>query len=1156
MSQPIEESRLVHYLARRVTGRAAGKSAQNCTHNPPRDVYFVGSLRPSYVAPARPGRRQPFLDDLMSKLAPHAFGAEFSLRTTGRSPRLKVTLEWTCYYRVFPDLEEQRAHQRYLAPAVASSGDAATTTDVDDQEDDADAPARRRRTQTDVLFQRFRAIRCSCHAVVPLRYGPRGWNADSDALQTAALAELERARGVVKSDAMHLRTGRDPDTRVRIPPQALADEAAYSAFRATLRQPVVPPWTWTTSVEFVTRGTEHECTVFITATNDSQIDTRSWHTDGFFFDVRATVGFADARPIPFVLETTPEGFRFDRNVWGRGFNCGLLRDHTSEQGEVLRTVNAPEYQQRRYTTRTEPPARFEDLSSDPLRVLADVRNAMSAYRETWEAEARRFAAVDQSWQDNHAREYAVDRAKFEAEIERFTRGVQLVADDQDIALAFRLTNEAFARSGRLTGKTEWRLFQLVFLVTQLAGFRALEAPHADIDDRRVVDIIYFPTGGGKTEAYLAAVVFHCFYDRIRGKTAGVTAWTRFPLRLLTLQQMQRVADVIGSAELVRREHKDRRLSGGGVDGFAVGYFVGQEATPNEITPPRERADPEPNWSIANDEAERQRWKKIVRCPSCGTPSVRVDFDPVAVRVLHKCANPRCGFPNGIVPVYIVDNEIYRYLPCVVVGTIDKLAGLGNQRKLSMVLGDVTGRCVVHNYYSSKCCQKDCADPKRLRSGPPSGISGPTLFVQDELHLLKEGLGTFDGHYETFLQTLLQRRGQREPVKIVASSATIEAFERQVQHLYGREARVFPGPGPTLASSFYAATKEHPQRVYVGLLPHNKTVFNAALEIIQYYHEEIEDLRRLVNGPSPYGGEIAPGTPEWEELLDPYLTSLTYFSAMRDMGGIRTDIEAHVNEELERGGYSRLRVAELSGSTSTNDVTRILEQLQPQGLLSSDAPNAILATSMISHGVDVDRLNCMLFYGMPKANAEYIQSSSRVGRTHVGLVFTCLKPARERDQSHFLYFDKYHEFMGRLVEPVAINRWSKFSISRTIPGLFMGVLLQELAQRIAGDNPNRMYMVDFVKRMISERRITEDDFIGLLGESYLVASGGPGADAFAIDIPRRVRMFLHQIVNASGQSTFVSEALHPQPMRSLRDVDEQIVIELDADGAVWGNRAGR
>ena len=669
----------------------------------------------------------------------------------------------------------------------------------------------------------------------------------------------------------------------------------------------------------------------------------------------------------------------------------------------------------------------------------------------------------------------------------------------------------------------------------------------------MVDIIYFPTGGGKTEAYLGVLVFHCFFDRLRGKCAGVTAWTRFPLRLLTLQQTQRIADIIGIAELVRREHQDPRLSGKGIAGFAVGYFVGKEGTPNELVNASKRPRPQPeerlNWSRAKDEEYRQRWKRVVTCPFCRTNTVQVDLDEKTVRVRHRCTERNCAFPDGLLPIHVIDNEIYRYLPSVIVGTIDKLAGLGNQRKFSLIFGQVTGYCTEHGYYKGKCCQKECTDANRLKKSVPEGISAPTLFIQDELHLLREGLGTFDAHYETFTQELLKKFGQTQVLKIIASSATIEAFERQVEHLYGRtreQARVFPGPGPTLGNSFYAQTQDYPQRLFYGVIPHNKTILNAILELLQYYHETLQGLQQLSkDAPNPYNGSIQPGSSGWQMLIDNYVTSLTYFLAARDLSSIHTDLENAVNKELHDNNFRHLEISEMSGSTSTSEVTRILEQVESSCPSPGDAPDAILATSMISHGVDVDRFNGMLFYGMPRQNAEYIQASSRIGRQHVGLVLMCLHPARERDQSHYTYFTKFHEFLGQFIEPVAINRWSKFSVQRTLPGLFMSVLLQYIANQSNESNPNRFYMLDFVKKQISSGKLSADHFIPLLEDAYGVAHpNNPAEEGFRSEIRQLVGQFLDQIIGAGSHELFVSSALIPRPMRSLRDVDEAIEIELE------------
>lgn len=782
---------------------------------------------------------------------------------------------------------------------------------------------------------------------------------------------------------------------------------------------------------------------------------------------------------------------------------------------------------------------------------------MDEYQQVWEQERQHYINSDPGWVAEHGAEFEGDRQNFYKDYERFQLGYELIRTNPDICTAFKLTNETFRR----TTKTGWRLFQIVFLVIQIPDIYELTDPTpAGSSKREHVDIIYFPTGGGKTEAYLATIVFHCFYDRLRGKKAGLTAWTRFPLRLLTLQQTQRIADIIGLAELVRIEQHDTRFSGNDVDGFAVGYFVGQDGSPNEITDPRGNRfaslKTQSTWSKVNDANVRQGWKRVARCPSCGTATVSVEFDAKTTRLIHRCSQTDCLFPQGILPIFIVDNEIYRYLPCVIVGTIDKLAGLGNQRKFAILLGQVDGRCSQHGYYKSCCCQKDCTDKKKLQRSIPNGLSGPTLFVQDELHLLKEGLGTFNGHYETFTQTLLREFGQEHTLKIIASSATVEAFDRQINHLYGRrpdQARVFPSQGPTLSQSFYAETLPTPQRLYVGVIPHNKTIFNSVLELIELYHREIQKLQHLTTGmPNPYNGQILPGTSEWKQLLDLYSTSLTYFSGLRELNSMRTDLEGDVITNLLRDGLNPIVISELTGSTSTDEVYRILESLEWPTV--STTPQAVLATSMVSHGVDINRLNSMIFYGMPRQNAEYIQASSRVGRSHVGIVFSCLHPMRERDQSHYAYFKKFHEFLGKLVEPVAINRWSKFSINRTLPGLFMGVLLQLIANRSIEQNPNQFYMIDFVRKKIGDRSLRSEHFIPILEDAYGVKNPvTPGEIAFREEINLRVKQYLDWILTPSAGLRFVSEVLIPQPMSSLRDVDESIPIELDHIGTHWTSR---
>ena len=1177
---PSEEHSLASYLAEQVCGRSSGRLEEECLKNFPRDVYFVGNLSPmsEHEDTSGDGTTPRWLGDLLTKLRPMAFGADFVLTAPVREAEIEVELSWACYFRTFPTLAQQRAHQHsHLGEGSAESartsgqvgnesstlGEEGEPSFGDDGAPYASLSAGDRqsdRQSQDSLFFRFRKISCKATATATVSRAPgsREFKIDASDLRHEVEGELKRAGNIAASHPERLRTGGVSDSEVQIPQSALESDEAYARVLASLSTEVAPQWQWQIRSRTKTLpesdGSEYVELRFEFA-NATRMPEQSRNLEPFLFDPSAVFRVkSGANFVPYELDQIPRGFQYDRTLWGRGFNCATDKG-TDAIGHYIRTNNTPVFQQARYSTRSVPDCPFYLLAIDPFPVLDKVLREMKAYKGEWEDWRTQYSRDFPDWDAKYAELFDSDLQRYVSETERFEEGLALLHGDPDALLAFKLTNRTFSH-GRNRG---WRLFQLVFLVSQLKGILALKSPTQDgLLERERVDVVYFPTGGGKTEAYLAVTVFHCFFDRLRGKSAGVAAWARFPLRLLTVQQMQRFADVLGMAELVRLEQTDPRLNGPDVDGFAVGYFVGQGGTPNELKEPRLGQPPNSDWSKAEDQAARQQWKTIMRCPACKTPSVTVDFDSNTVRLIHKCTNSACRFSRGVIPVVVVDNEIYRYLPSVIVGTIDKLASLGNQRKFSLMLGEVDGVCREHGYYKGRCCQSNCRDPRLLVSGRPAGVSGPTLFVQDELHLLREGLGTFDSHYETFTQRILREFGQELPLKIIASSATIEEFERQTEHLYGRErklSRVFPARGPTLGRSFYAETLDFPQRIYAGIIPHNKTIFNAILELLSYYQQAIQDLQRLTSSDAnPYGGSLKPGTPGWTEILDLYSTSVSYFRSIRDLSSIRTDLDAAVNSDLERDGFRPADVFEMTGNTTTDEVTRILKRLETE-TTSADQSDIILASSMISHGVDVDRLNAMVFYGMPQQNAEYIQASSRVGRSHTGVVFTCLHPARERDQSHYSYFVKFHEYLGQLIEPVAINRWSTFSVQRTLPGLFMAVLLQVIANRSGNDNPNRYYMTDFVKREISRGNVGADQFISLLQDSYSAGlSGRVVWDSFAQDIAQRVPQFLDQIIAANVQETFVSDALLPRPMTSLRDVDDLLEIEIDEAGARWASRS--
>lgn len=1136
MSKTGDQQLLAEYLIDSITSRATGSNDDFCVNTFPKDKYFIGNLRP------RPSESEEFDEDFdifnefQNKLSPIAMGAEFNLNPDHIPTKIDTILQFNVYYRVFPSFTEQSNHQMANQQTMS--------TDFSND----------RNTQ-DTMFIKFKKISFCLKSPIKIDKDKKnGFIINLDEITKAINIELDRCKSLILQDPNRLKINDSVTNNIRVSQDHLQSEESYNAFLSTFTQELNYNWQIEFTAEIQPTNVKDSIIFLIEIVNTSAFtsEVESKLTDIFLFDINLVISTDNNTFVPFSLDLSAKSFRYNNQLVARGINCDVVKTETTEINETYKLTTIPIYKQSVYETKTTPEAKFDDLFTNPIPILDNILAAMKEYEANWDKQLQEYIKNDITWEDKHKQEFLLDKQKYMREVTLFELGLNLIKTDKDIELAFKLTNKTFSKNPT---KKSWRLFQIVFIVSQIPSIYTLKTPTADYEKlREVVDIIYFPTGGGKTEAYLGVIVFHIFFDRLRGKSAGVTAWTRFPLRLLTIQQMQRVADIICLAELIRQEQTDKRLSGKDIDGFAVGYFVGAEATPNKIVSPMGTDLPTEAWSIANDPALRQKWKKIIKCPNCGTTSISVIFDSTTFRLLHKCSNEKCRYKDGILPIYIVDNDIYRYLPSVIVGTIDKLASIGNQRKMSLLMGRVTHKCQIHGYANTICSQDGCKDPKLLSNSLPIGISAPTLFIQDELHLLKEGLGTFDGHYETYLQTIIQEFGFKSPIKIIASSATIEAFERQVKHIYGRKANMFPGYGPILGESFYARTVDLPRRIYVGILPHNKTIFRSMLELIQYYHELIFELNNNVFTTNPFSGSVKPGSDEWKNLIDLFSTSLLYFSSSKELNATRTDLESAINPELERKGQTPLIIEELTGSTNTDKVTNILERLEKPSFITKSPINTILATNMISHGVDVDRFNAMFFYGMPRQNAEYIQASSRVGRSNVGIVFCVLKPTRERDHSHFLYFKKYHEYLGQLVEPVAINRWSKFSISRTLPGLFVATLLQNMTN--LDRNPNKLYFTETIKNLISRGLLTTEMFTSLLEKAYLYNETDLNLISKVKDkIQESIRSYFDQIAAPSHSNVFISDALVPKPMTSLRDVDEQIKIELDSDGSNWADKLG-
>jgi len=739
---------------------------------------------------------------------------------------------------------------------------------------------------------------------------------------------------------------------------------------------------------------------------------------------------------PYTFDLIPEDYRYDQHMWAKGRNCATTVDQSTSPPTVKTTAvpTAPVYE---FEFNTEYTTSFEELSQgDTIQILKEIANGMREYHESWTGPRRNEVANDLELGEKELAEYDADAEEFDAEIERFEHGIHILENDPQARRAFRLMNEVNARQHDFPG---WRLFQLVFIVSNLSAIVRREHPDLATEYDELTDVLWFPTGGGKTEAYLGLIIFNLFYDRLRGKDSGVTAWIRFPLRLLSRQQKSRFLESLLHAERLRRSDSERGLAGAG-EPFSLGFFAGSHDTPNSIGTNRDTF----REMFQDSQAQLEdRCQVIDACPLCDS-EVTVTYDVDANSVFHTCTGDDC---LGRLPLYVVDRDIYRYVPSILLGSLDKIAITGQQPRFANLLGNYTTRCPDHGYgYSGKCSEHQLCerDSDELESVDPNEAYDPvpTLHLVDEVHLLNEELGTFSSHYETLYQTLCDEIHGEQP-KILTSTATIAEYERQIEHLFQTDATRFPTDGPVRGETFYGELTKTIEREYLGFKPANRSHLYAVLDTIIDYHQLIRDAYEIpADELAEQAGIDELSETKKEEILDLYETSVVYFNNKRRKDRYRENIAKYAGGEMVRDGYEHpIRERQLTADTENPE---LLEQLEdPDGVPFDERIDTVPSTSFIGHGIDVDRFNMMLFYGYPRRTFQYIQASSRVGRQSgvVGFVLDVFDPLKERDDHRYRYFEKLHEYLDRTVEPVPIDRWAKFGIDRTFTGILNSILLQ-------------------------------------------------------------------------------------------------------------------
>jgi hypothetical protein len=736
-------------------------------------------------------------------------------------------------------------------------------------------------------------------------------------------------------------------------------------------------------------------------------------------------------------------------------------------------------------------------NAEAIRTM--VGSMVTAYT-AWIAQQRSSAPTSPSQRAEVSQELLNRAARVNQRIESGLNAL----DDPDVLEAFKLANRVIARAirQRSTHDTEgtlpedmpppqWRPFQLAFLLMNMVGIS-----NPEDRDRNTVDLLFFPTGGGKTEAYLGLAAFTLVLRRLRNpgiESAGLSVLMRYTLRLLTLDQLGRASTLICALELERQQNVEKL----GPWPFEIGLWVGQSATANRMG---DSKDKDRNSARARTIAYQNSSSTEVpipldNCPWCGSQFNAKSFQllptvekPNDLRI--TCVNrkkrpdgkPECVFRRDqSLPIVTVDEPIYQRLPCFLIATVDKFANLPWVGETAGLFGKVE-RYDTQGFYSA-------AQPNRggHLSQP---LLPPDLIIQDELHLISGPLGTMVGLYETAIDALssYKHNGKTIHPKIIASTATVRRATSQIRALFGRDTvEVFPSPGPDRRDSFFAKTvsiEEKNGRIYLGVAAQGRSL---KVVLLRTYLALLSASRKA--------WEEAGGARNKNNPADPYMTLMGYFNSLRELGGSRRIVEDEVQSRLEVYG-DRKREGEATGLFVNRKIKEPLELTSrvntseiaiAKGRLDTtfhheDAKKAIdvvLATNMISVGLDITRLGTMVVLGQPKTTSEYIQATSRVGRDdkRPGLVVTLLNLHRPRDRSHYERFQSWHNTFYRAVEATSVTPFSPRALDRGLPGVTVALARLGCAELTraegAGQITNHRQALDFVVETLSKRAEKHD-----------------------------------------------------------------------------------
>jgi hypothetical protein len=670
-------------------------------------------------------------------------------------------------------------------------------------------------------------------------------------------------------------------------------------------------------------------------------------------------------------------------------------------------------------------------ADDLVRGLGQI---VSAYRIWITREAARVPSLPVHFQPQ-ARKH-IERCERGAA--RMTEGITAISVDQKVRTAFQLAQSSMAmqfRWSRGGDDLKWRPFQLAFQLLVLASLS-----HRSHVDRETMDLLWFPTGGGKTEAYLALTAFIIMLRRLRGTKdddgAGVAVLMRYTLRLLTVQQFQRAAAMICACELLRRRSETNRskLSSLGTRSIGIGLWVGAAATPPTLKDALNRPQGDPSTP-----------EQLMFCPCCKS-KLSWKITPKESIVECSSAAATCEFAQSgpRLPIWTIDEEVYRHTPSLLIGTVDKFAQ------------------IVRNLDT------------RVLFGRGTGHAPPELIIQDELHLISGPLGSMAGLYEVAIDELCRVDATR--AKIIGSTATIRRAEDQIRALFDRDTYQFPSPGLDAGNSGFAVTDlDSPGRLYVGLT----TAGRSATYMLQAL------VASLLQSATEPGAS--------PEERDHYWTLVAYFNSLRELGRalvlMQDDVPVSIGQFAARRSERGRRIeapAELTSRVRSYEIRDMLDRLNKPAT-DVEAVDLLVASNMISVGMDIPRLGLMVVNAQPKTLSEYIQATSRVGRGQVpGVVITMYNSMRARDRSHFETFETWHRCLYRDVEATSVTPFASRAqdkalhavlvalVRHLVPGMdrrpLLGAAQRAEVEKVASAIESRVARVDTSERTVVSQKL--------------------------------------------------------------------------------------